>query len=48
MYLTRYVYSQVVDWIDLAQGQMAGVCERGYKPSGSTKSGEFFDRLMKY
>jgi hypothetical protein len=32
-----------MDWIELAQGQVAGSCECGNEPSGSIKCGEFLD-----
>jgi len=34
-----------MDWIQLAQdrGRLAGMCECGNEPSGSTKCGEFLD-----
>jgi len=33
------------DWIELAQGQVAGTCECGNEHSGSIKCGEFLDWL---
>jgi hypothetical protein len=35
-----------MDWIDL--GQVAGSCECGNEPLGSTKCGEFLDKLRTY
>jgi hypothetical protein len=32
-----------VDWMHLTQGSVAGSCEHGYEPLGSTKGGEFLD-----
>jgi hypothetical protein len=32
-----------MDWVDMAQGQVAGCCECGNEPSGSIKRGEFVD-----
>jgi hypothetical protein len=32
-----------MDWIELAQGQVAGSCKCDNEPSGSTKCGEFLD-----
>ena len=32
-----------MDWIELAQGQVAGNCECSNEPSGSIKCGEFLD-----
>ena len=32
-----------MDWIKLAQGQVAGTCECGNEPSGSIKCGKFLD-----
>jgi hypothetical protein len=32
-----------MDWIELAQGQVAGSCECGNEPPGSIKCGEFLD-----
>ena len=32
-----------MDWIELAQGQVAGTCESGNEPLGSVKCGEFLD-----
>jgi hypothetical protein len=32
-----------VDWIDVAQGQVAGSCVYGDDPSGSIKCGEFLE-----
>jgi hypothetical protein len=32
-----------IDWIDLAQEQVAGSCVYGDKPSGSIKCGEFLE-----
>jgi hypothetical protein len=34
-----------MDWIELAQGQVAGTCECGNEPSGSVKCEEFLDYL---
>jgi hypothetical protein len=41
----REVGWEAVDWIYVAQDrdQVAGCCERGNEPSGSTKGGEFLD-----
>jgi hypothetical protein len=35
----------VMDWIELAQGQVADTCECGNEPSGYTKCGEFLEWL---
>ena len=32
-----------MDWIELAQGQVAGTCDCGTEPSGSIKCVEFID-----
>ena len=32
-----------MDWIELAQGQVAGTCECGNESLGSIKCGEFLD-----
>jgi len=39
------VVCEAVDWIELAQEQLARNCECGNEPSGSVKCGEFLDWL---
>jgi hypothetical protein len=46
MYFKELLFGIGLIW--LRMGGMAGLCEHGNEPSGSTKDGEFLDQLSDY